>query len=128
MRKNIAVFNNATGIIENMQALFTGEGLQMYKASDLDELIRLLKSDCIHLILVDLELDGSGMGYEIETIRYIRKCTSVPIIVVTSQTSETAKIVSLNMGADDYVTVNDNPLVVLARVKAQLRRPALFRK
>ena len=42
--------------------------------------------------------------------------------MISAQTAETAKIMSLNVGADDYVTAYDSPLVLLARVKAQLRR------
>ena len=59
---------------------------------------------------------------EFDFIKQIRNCTNVPVIVVSAQTSETAKIMSLNVGADDYITASDSPLVILARVKAQLRR------
>ena len=122
MSKNIAVFNNTTGIAEIMKSLFEGEGFNMIKAATLNELLSLITYDNIHLILVDLELEGSGFGYGIEIIQHIRKSTAIPVIVVSAQTAETAKIMSLNVGADDYVTVYDSPLVLLARVKAQLRR------
>ena len=120
--KNIAVFNNTTGVAESMKSLFAGEGLSMIKAATLNELLLLIKHDNIHLILMDLELEGGGLGYGIEIIQHIRKCTAIPVIVVSAQTAETAKIMSLNVGADDYVTVYDSPLVLLARVKAHLRR------
>lgn len=122
MNKNIAVFNNTTDVAETMKSLFVGEGFNMRKAATLEELLSLIRYDNIHLILVDLELEGNGLGYGIETIQYIRKCTVIPVIVISAQTAETAKIMSLNVGADDYVTVYDSPLVLLARVKAQLRR------
>ena len=122
MNKNIAVFNNTTGVAEIMKSLFVGEGFNMIKAATLNELLSLIRYDNIHLILVELELEGSGLGDGIEIIQHIRKCTAIPIIVVSAQTAETAKIMSLNVGADDYVTVYDSPLVLLARVKAHLRR------
>ena len=122
MNKNIAVFNNTTGVAEIMKSLFVGEKFNMIKVATLNELLSLIRYDNIHLILVDLELEGSGLGYEIEIIQHIRKCTAIPIIVVSAQTAETTKIMSLNVGADDYVTVYDSPLVLLARVKAHLRR------
>ena len=122
MNKNIAVFNNTTGVVERMKSLFEGEGVNMIKVATLIELLTLIKDDNIHLILMDLELEGSGLGYGIEIVQQIRKCTAIPIIVVSDQTAETAEIVSLNVGADDYVTVCESPLVLLARVKAQLRR------
>lgn len=122
MTKNIAVFNNTTGIIEIMQGLFAAENLQMYKANDLEELFRLIEEVNIQVILIDLKLDGSRLGDEFELIQYVRNCTTIPIIVVSAQTSVTAKIMSLNLGADDYITASDSPLVILARVRVQLRR------
>ena len=122
MNKNIAVFNNTTGVAEIMKSLFVGEGFNIIKDVTLNELLSLIRYDNIHLILMDLELEGSGWEYGMEIIQHIRKCTAIPVIVVSAQTAETAKIMSLNVGADDYVTVYDSPLVLLARVKAHLRR------
>ena len=122
MNKNIAVFNNTTGVAEIMKSLFVGEEFNIIKAVTLNELLSLIRYDNIHLILMDLELEGSGWEYGMEIIQHIRKCTAIPVIVVSAQTAETAKIMSLNVGADDYVTVYDSPLVLLARVKAHLRR------
>lgn len=122
MNKNIAVFNNTTGVAEIMKSLFVGEGFNIIKAVTLNELLSLIRYDNIHLILMDLELEGSGWEYGMEIIHHIRKCTAIPVIVVSAQTAETAKIKSLNVGVDDYVTVYDSPLVLLARVKAHLRR------
>ena len=122
MNKNIAVFNNTTGVAEIMKSLFVGEGFNIIKAVTLNGLLSLIRYDNIHLILMDLELEGSGWEYGMEIIQHIRKCTAIPVIVVSAQTAETAKIMSLNVGADDYVTVYDSPLVLLARVKAHLRR------
>lgn len=122
MDKNIAVYNNTTGIIEIMQGLFAAEKIHMHQAHEIDELLGLIKANNIHLILIDLKFDGSKLRNEFDFIKQIRNCTNVPVIVVSAQTSETAKIMSLNVGADDYITASDSPLVILARVKAQLRR------
>lgn len=120
--KNILVFNNNTGVVELMSPLFAGEGMCMMVASDFDELEDILEREEIHLMLVDVELDGTGWGGGIELISYIRRKTSIPMIVISAQTAETAKIMALNAGADDYVTAGCNPLVLLARVKSQMRR------
>ena len=74
------------------------------------------------LLLLDVELDGRGWGEGIEMIHDIRNMTTIPIIIISAQGAETAKIMALNAGADDYVTVGYNPLELLARVKSQLRR------
>lgn len=122
MEKNIVVFNNNTGVVEIMSPLFAGEGIHMTVASDFEELMKILDNDEVQLMLVDIELAGNGWCSGIELITYLRSKTSIPIIIISSQTSETAKIMALNAGADDYVTVGCNPLVILARVKSQLRR------
>lgn len=122
MEKNIMVYNNNTGIVEAMGALFAGEGLHMMVASEVEELFNILEYEDIHLLLIDVELDGKGWGSGVELIQYLRRRTTMPIIVVSAQMAETAKIMALNAGADDYVTADCNPLEVLARVKSHLRR------
>lgn len=122
MERTIVVFNNHTGVVEIMRPLFAGEGIHMTVASDLEELMKILEKEEAQLMLVDIELAGSGWCSGIEMITDLRRRTSIPIIIISAQTAETAKIMALNAGADDYVTVGCNPLVLLARVKSQLRR------
>ena len=122
MSQNIAIFNNATGVLKNMKTLFSEENLNATGIDTLNELLSLVRLKRIHLILVDIELDENGMGKDIEIIKNIRECTAVPIIVISAQIAEYAKIRALNVGADDYVTAYDSPFVLLARIKAQLRR------
>ena len=94
----------------------------VYIATNAEELLSMVKNENIQLLLIDLELNHADIGYEMKLIRYIREETTIPIIIISSQVSETAKIMALNMGADDFATVEDSPLVLLARIKAQLRR------
>ena len=122
MNKQIVVYNNSTGIVEIMEPLFAGEKIGMLVAGSYGELVKILESKSVHLMLVDVELQESGMGEGIELISNLRKSSSVPIIVVSSQSAETAKITALNVGADDYVTSGCNPLELLARVKSHIRR------
>lgn len=122
MERNLVVYNDNTGISEKMEALFAGESIHMQVAGSLEELLSLLEEGQMHLVLIDVELDGKGWCNGIEVLAYIRKKSSIPIIVVSAQSAETAKIMALNAGADDYVVVGCNPLELLARVKCQLRR------
>ena len=121
MRK-ILVYNNQTGIAEKMEPLFAGEGLELVVAADVKELWKVLESREFQLMLVDVELNDKGWDKGIELIAGLRKASSIPLIVVSKQSAETAKIMALEAGADDYVTVDCNPLELLARVKSQLRR------
>lgn len=122
MEKNILVYNNRTGIAEKMAPLFVGEGLSVLVAADLEQLYHILEKSDIHLMLVDVELNDKGWDKGIEMIAGLRRRSSIPLIVVSAQSAETAKIMALEAGADDYVTADCNPLVLLARIKSQLRR------
>ena len=122
MEKRVAVYNNNTGVIETMSSLLAGEGLKMVAVTGRAQLQELLRAQEIQLLLLDVELDGKGWGEGIEMIHDIRNMTTIPIIIISAQDAETAKIMALNAGADDYVTKPFNPLELVARVKSQLRR------
>lgn len=122
MKRNILVYNNQTGIAEKMEPLFAGEALKMLVAADIQQLYNVIETEEIQLMLVDVELKDKGWDKGIEMIASLRRKSSVPLIVISSQSAETAKIMALEAGADDYVTSDCNPLELLARVKAQLRR------
>ncbi len=120
--KKVLVYNNQTGIAEKMEPLFAGEGLEMLVAADEEELKKLLEDREIQLMLVDVALNDKGWDKGIELIAGLRRASSIPLIVVSGQSAETAKIMALEAGADDYVTADCNPLEILARVKSQMRR------
>lgn len=121
MRK-VLIYNNQTGIAEKMEPLFAGEGFGTLVAADEEELRELLEDREIQLMLVDVELKDKGWDKGIELIAGLRRASSIPLIVVSRQSAETAKIMALEAGADDYVTADCNPLELLARVKSQMRR------
>ena len=126
MEKRVAVYNNNTGVIETMSSLLAGEGLKMVAVTGRAQLQELLRAQEIQLLLLDVELDGRGWGEGIEMIHDIRNMTTIPIIIISAQDAETAKIMALNAGADDYVTKPFNPLELVARVKSQIRRYVNF--
>lgn len=120
--KKVAVYNDNTGIGEIMAPLFAGESIELLVARQYGQLEEFLGQQTVQLLLIDVELDGKGWGSGVETITNLRRRYNIPIIVVSAEASETAKIMALNAGADDYVVANCNPLELLARVKCQLRR------
>ena len=71
------------------------------------------------MILLDIMLPKmTGL----EVCQQIREFSSVPIIMLTAKGEDMDKILGLEYGADDYITKPFNPVVMIARVKAQLRR------
>lgn len=122
MEKKVLVFNNKTRIAEKMEPLLEREGLKTVVAADVKQLRRVLEQETFHLMLIDVELNDKGWDKGIELIANLRKSSSIPLLVVSDQSAETAKIMALEAGADDYVTADCNSLELLARIKSQLRR------
>lgn len=71
------------------------------------------------LVLLDLNLPA-GDGFCI--CRELRRRTAVPIIVVTSRSSDFDELMSMNLGADDFITKPYNTQILLARIAAVLKR------
>ena len=117
MEKRVAVYNNNTGVIETMSSLLAGEGLKMVAVTGRAQLQELLRAQEIQLLLLDVELDGRGWGEGIEMIHDIRNMTTIPIIIISAQDAETAKIMALNAGADDYVTKPFNVEILILRMR-----------
>jgi DNA-binding response OmpR family regulator len=89
-----------------------------------EEAIRLVQDDPPDLILLDLMLPGVG-GLEVcRTLKSDPATASIPIVMLTAKGEEADIVVGLEMGADDYVTKPFSPRVLMARLKAVLRRPA----
>ena len=71
------------------------------------------------LILLDINLPYYD-GYYI--CKEIRKKSNVPIIIVTSRDSEVDELMSMNLGADDFITKPYNTQILLARITSIIRR------
>ena len=72
-----------------------------------------------HLILLDINLPGSDGQY---VCKEVRKKSNVPIIIVTSRDTELDELISINYGADHYITKPFNIQILLARISSLLRR------
>ena len=96
------------------------EGWQVHEAATLREGLAAAGTRRPDLIVLDLGLpDGDGIGL----IRDVRGWSSVPIIVLSARAQESDKIDALDAGADDYLTKPFGTGELLARVRANLRRP-----
>lgn len=94
-------------------------GFQVSEAIHGADALYKLKECNPAIIILDLMMPVlNGM----ETCKQIRQQSTVPIIMLTSRTQEHDRILGLDMGADNYVAKPFNPLEVVARVKAVLRR------
>ena len=115
----ILVCDDDKDIVEAIDIYLTQEGYEVLKAYDGDEAIKVLKSNEVDLLIMDVmmpRLDG------IRATLKIRENMSLPIIILSAKSEDADKILGLNIGADDYMTKPFNPLELVARVKSQLRR------
>lgn len=115
----ILVCDDDKDIVEAIDIYLTQEGYEVLKAYDGDEAIKVLKSNEVDLLIIDVmmpRLDG------IRATLKIRENMSLPIIILSAKSEDADKILGLNIGADDYITKPFNPLELAARVKSQLRR------
>lgn len=94
-------------------------GYEAYGPDNFDNIMEILLKDNTDLILLDINLPYYD-GYYI--CREIRKVKNTPIIIVTSRNSDMDEIMSMNLGADDFVTKPYNTQVLLARIASLLRR------
>ena len=88
-------------------------------SDEFERIIEVALSARADLILLDINLPYYD-GHHI--CREIRKQSDVPIIVVTSSSSDMDELMSMNLGADDFVTKPYNKQILLARIGAVLKR------
>lgn len=122
MQKNVIIFNNRTEIIKGMMPLLRGEGFRVMIAEGFEQLQFLLKSSGIHLMITDIMQEMGNRTEGLAWIRKIREISNAPMMVISGVQDETMKILAFDAGADDYVGVDCNPLEILARIKAHVRR------
>jgi len=118
---HILVVEDEKNIRSFMQTILTSNGYAVLTAKSGEEGLMLLTSHCPDLVLLDLGLpDMDGQAF----IQQVRKWSQLPIIVVSARSHERDKVLSLDLGADDYVTKPFGASELLARVRAALRHAA----
>lgn len=116
---NILVVDDEREIVELIELYFRNNNYKIFKAYDGIEAINIIEENDINLAIVDIMMPNLN-GYSL--IQNIRTKLNIPIIVISAKVEGYDKILALDMGADDYVTKPFDPLELLARVNAQIRR------
>lgn len=115
----ILIIEDTETIREELKIFLTKYGYDVLAPTDFHNIIDYTLAEEADLILLDINLPVFD-GYYI--CREIRKSSDVPIIVVTSRDNEVDELMSMNLGADDFITKPYNTQVLLARITAILRR------
>ncbi|MDC7224405.1 MAG: response regulator transcription factor [Spirochaetales bacterium] len=103
-------------------------GYEVIRASDGMEGWEKARSENPDLIVLDLMLPGID-GFEVcKRLRGEKSTQNIPIIMLTARSEEENMVKGLELGADDYVTKPFSPRVLVARVKAVLRRKGVLKE
>lgn len=117
---NILVLDDEKEIADLVELYLNNENYTVYKFYTSKEAIDCINTVKLDLAILDVMIAGKD-GFEI--CKYIRqKDLNFPIIMLTAKIEDKDKITGLTLGADDYITKPFNPLELIARVKAALRR------
>ena len=115
----ILVVDDDKEIVKAIEIYLGKENYEIIKAYDGEQALEKIKQNEIQLVILDIMMpkkDG------IETLEEIRKDRNIPVIILSAKSEDIDKINGLNIGADDYVTKPFNPVELIARVNALIRR------
>jgi DNA-binding response OmpR family regulator len=118
----IAVVDDEPDIVELVSHHLKKEHYDVKKFFDGEDLLKYIDTELPHLIVLDLMLPKID-GLEIcRILKSDQRTHNIPIIMLTAKTTETDRVVGLELGADDYIVKPFSPRELVARVKAVLRR------
>jgi DNA-binding response OmpR family regulator len=118
-RRTVVVVEDERAIADAVAARLRAEGFAVEIAADGPSAVELCRRIEPDLVVLDVMLPG----YDgLEVCRRIQAERQVPVLMLTARDAETDVIVGLGVGADDYVTKPFSTRVLVARVKALLRR------
>ena len=123
MKKNILVVDDEQEIADLLEVYLLNEGYQVYKFYTAKEAMASIEKEKIDLAVLDVMLPDMD-GFTL--CKKIREKWFFPIIMLTAKVESSDKINGITMGADDYITKPFQPLEVVARIKAQLRRAEIY--
>ena len=121
-KEKILVVDDEEDILELVRYNLSREGYRVTGSLTGEDALRKVRSDRFDLIVLDLMLPGmDGLGFT-KTIKNDSRLRHIPIIMLTAKGEEADIVTGLELGADDYITKPFSPKVMIARVRAALRR------
>lgn len=119
MTASILIAEDDDDIRSLLRLYLEGEGYRVLEASDGAAALRLAREEAPDMAVLDVMMPEMN-GFELT--RALRKYSDIPILILSAKSQDNDKILGLNLGADDYIAKPFNPVEIVARVKAQLRR------
>ena len=117
---SVLVCDDEEDIAEAIRVYLEPEGYRVFVVHSGARALEVFQKQTVHLVLMDVMMPGlSGL----ETMQRMFEINSrVPVLLVTARSKDTDEISGLRSGADDYITKPFNPVLLLAKVRAAIRR------
>ena len=119
MKGRVLVVDDDAALAEMLGIVLRGEGFEPTFVADGDKAVEAFRDSTPDLVLLDLMLPGSD---GIDVCRQIRAESGVPIVMLTAKSDTVDVVLGLESGADDYIVKPFQSKVLIARVRARLRR------
>jgi two-component system phosphate regulon response regulator PhoB len=121
-KERILVVEDEEDILELVRYNLSREGYQVICVTSGEEVLKKTESEALDLIVLDLMLPGID-GLEVTKIlKNDSKTQGIPIVMLTAKGDEADIVTGLELGADDYITKPFSPRILIARIRAILRR------
>lgn len=117
--KKIIIVEDDKSIREELANFLSKYGYDIKVPWEFENILEYIENEKGDLILLDINLPVFD-GYYL--CKEIRKKSEIPIIIVTSRDSDMDELMSMNLGADDFITKPYNTEILLARIAAILKR------
>ncbi|MBR1764485.1 MAG: response regulator transcription factor [Ruminococcus sp.] len=115
----ILLIEDDDALRREVEKLLSGAGYEIVCVTDFHTTAEQMLSSGADLILLDINLpEQSGEAL----LQELRRRSSVPVIMLTSRTTELDEVLCMSYGADDYITKPYNPTILLLRISAVLKR------
>lgn len=119
MKGSVLIVEDDKDIADIIILYLNKEGAETTWTDNGEMALTLLDKDNFDIVLLDINLPGID-GYE--TLQKLRLTSSVPVIILSARQEDVDLILGFGTGADDYVTKPFSPSVLMARIRAHLRR------
>lgn len=119
MKQKVLVVEDDKDIVQIIKLYVESQDIEVLVAYNGEQALQVISENKIDLLVSDVMMPLMN-GFEL--VKKVRETLSIPVIIISAKDQSSDKILGLNIGADDYITKPFDPLEVVARINAQLRR------
>lgn len=117
--QNILIVEDDEKLSKELEKFLSQNGYEASRITNFENVINYILNSKCNMVLLDINLPGNNGEY---ICKEVRKISDVPIVMITSVDSELDELISLNYGADDYITKPFNLQILLAKIATILKR------